>query len=169
MKRADGTLNKGQRQAEVMALMDAAGPAGMRVADLAQRIGRSQHYTGNMLSAYGKRGLCVRVGPPRSAVWASAKHVPVPPEVRQRMADRMRRASTRVNQHCASPASAPSVPHTPPAQAPVVEVRNGVRVVVCPSGQDTRFTADPGHVGAFTKQWQAARRWGGAVAGCSAA
>lgn len=44
-----------------------------------------------------------------------------------------------------------------PLAGPVV-VPDGVKVTQCPAGRDTRFTADPAHVGEFTRDWLSRRK-----------
>ena len=41
--------------------------------------------------------------------------------------------------------------------APVVVTPSHIRIKACPSGTDTRFQADPGHVGDLAREWRKLR------------
>lgn len=56
--------------------------------------------------------------------------------------------------------AAPAVRAARPVKACTVVWPEGVKIQVCPSGNDNRFKPEPGHVGEFTAEWQKLRKRG---------
>jgi hypothetical protein len=124
-----------------LTMLQAAGSAGMRPADIDRAFGQRCGASGGLLAALLRRGAIVRV--------VSTKR-----DVRYYVAGlQPAGADTRTTTRDLPTLAGPGTKRIA-ADAPVI-VPPGLQVTICPSGRDTRYTPDPaiaGH-GQITRDW----------------